>query len=61
MFPQDGGGDHAKLMKELTDAQAEAKKSKEEADRLLKLVKNTEEEHNIKDKLIKELQEWVLK
>lgn len=39
------------------DYQAEAKKSKAEADRLLQLVKNTQEQENVKDKLIKELQE----
>jgi len=45
------------LQKELADAQTEAKKSKEEADRLLQMVKSTQEEQSIKDKLIKELQE----
>ena len=39
------------------EVQAEAKKSKAEADRLLQLMKNTQEQENVKDKLIKELQE----
>ena len=46
-----------KLQKELMEVQAEAKKSKAEADRLLQLMKNTQEQENVKDKLIKELQE----
>ena len=52
-----GGTDQVKLQKELMEVQAEAKKSKAEADRLLQLMKNTQEQENVKDKLIKELQE----
>ena len=56
-FQAGAGGDTAKLAKELADAQAEAKKSKQEADRLLQIVKTSQEEQSMKEKLIKELQE----
>ncbi len=55
--PAAGGADQEKLQKDLADAQEEAKKTKAEADRLLQLVKTTQEEQGVKDKLIKELQE----
>ena len=47
----------AKFQKEAADAQAEAKKAQQEADRLLQLVKTSQEEQTMKEKLIKELQE----
>ena len=39
------------------DSQGEVKKSKQEMDRLLQMVKVSQEEQSAKDKLIKELQE----
>jgi hypothetical protein len=39
------------------DAQGEVKKSKQEMDRLLQMVKVSQEEQSAKDKLIRELQE----
>ena len=42
---------------EQIEAQSEVKKSKQEMDRLLQMVKVSQEEQSSKDKLIKELQE----
>ena len=47
----------AQLQQELQSAQTEVKKAKGETERLLELIKSTQEEQDIKDKLIKELQE----
>ena len=47
-------------MKRLNDAETKAKQAEGETERLLTLVSSTQEEQDIKDKLIKELQEWVL-
>ncbi len=61
LFQKNAGGasseEQAKLAKDLEAAQEEAKKTKAEADRLLQIINKKEEEQNIKDKLIKELQE----
>ena len=46
-----------KLQKELMEAQAEVKKSKQENDRLLQLVKSSQEEQSLNEKLIIELKE----
>ena len=43
------------------DAQTEVKKSKQEMERLMQMVKVSQEEQMAKDKLIKELQEWVIR
>ena len=47
-------------MKRLNEAETKAKQAEGETERLLTLVNSTQEEQDIKDKLIKELQEWVL-
>ena len=47
-------------MKRLNEAETKAKQAEGETERLLTLVSSTQEEQDIKDKLIKELQEWVL-
>ena len=44
-------------MKKLETQEQETKKAQDEMDRLLKIVKMSEEEKTTKDKLIKELQE----
>ena len=44
-------------MKKLETQEQETKKAQDEMDRLLKIVKMSEEEKATKDKLIKELQE----
>ena len=38
-----------------------SKKSKQEMERLMQMVKVSQEEQMAKDKLIKELQEWVIR
>ena len=45
------------MQKELQEAQNEAKRSKQEMEKLLNSMKVTQEEQQQKDKLIKELQE----
>ena len=47
-------------MKRLNEAETKAKQAEGETERLLTLVSSTQEEQDIKDKLIKELQEWVI-
>ena len=44
-------------MKKLDEAQSKAKHAEGETERLLTLVQSTQEEQDVKDKLIKELQE----
>ena len=57
--PNGNAENHTKLMKELQEAQEEAKKSKQENDRLLQQIKSANEEQGLKEKLIQELQEYV--
>ena len=49
--------DTAELQKKLETQEQETKKAQDEMDRLLKIVKMSQEEQSNKDKLIKELQE----
>ena len=50
-------GDTNDLQKKLETQEQETKKAQDEMDRLLKIVKMSQEEQANKDKLIKELQE----
>ena len=54
-----GGGDSEELQRRLAESEAEAKKAQQEMDRLLQVVKVSQDEVTGKEKLIKELQEYV--
>ena len=47
------------LTKELADREAERDRTQAELDRLLQLLKDTENEKHDKDNTIRQLQEWV--
>jgi len=55
---ENAGGNTSDLMKRLNEAETKAKQAEGETERLLTLVSSTQEEQDIKDKLIKELQEF---